>query len=116
MKKLFTVTALTLALISTAHADTGQREICSIISGAAEAVMTVRQAGVPIREVMEIYIEKEAELLESGGSDLWPKLFEALTIDAYRVPLQPTAIHRQIAIKEFESEHYLLCRENFLGD
>lgn len=116
MKKLFTVTALTLALISTAHADTGQRGFCSIVSEIAEVVMTSRQAGVPLREMMEMLKGVNAEILKTEGTKEGLELIEVLIIDAYKKPLQPTVIHKKLAIQEFENEHYLRCHDIFSGD
>lgn len=91
MKTISLIAALSLA-VAHAHAQSAD---CAIIGDLAQAIMEVRQSGVPMSDAMRI----------SGDNDA----IRAIVIAAYSYPRFRTERVKSEAIADFRNEFELMC-------
>lgn len=97
MKRIITALALTAAMISPAMAV--DKETCLAVKGLAEAVMSARQAGVDVSDMMATTTENPK----------MNKLQQGLIVDAFSFPAYSTKDFREKEVREFGARHYLNC-------
>ena len=99
MKKLIAATAIALAACAPAVAEeeVSTAEWCGTLHGLAEQVMSARQSGVPMPEVMTI----------AEGSPA----MESMTMAAYDEPRYTTESVQQRVIVDFANDVYRICLE-----
>jgi hypothetical protein len=102
MKTLIAATALALASIGAHAAKTAKDEFCTSYAGAAEAIMTARQAGASMERMLAV-------------SDNHPdvrNVTRELTINAFKVPRFSTDKFRADAVQDFRNAAHLHCLTN----
>lgn len=99
MKTLLTALAVTLALSAPTFADDSG---CAQLANSAKAIMTARQAGLPIEMPLNLY--KDAEYSE----DL-RKLMRNITITAYKSPRFSMESNQVNAAADYYNDVYLKC-------
>ena len=87
------------AITSLAQTNSELRETCKLIYDFAEAIMARRQKNEALPAVLG--------LADKAGG--YKELIEALTIDAYNIPLEVTEPEKQEAIRSFANNSYLAC-------
>jgi len=92
MKYKFIAAAL-LVMSSNAYAG----GYCESLAGLAETTMSVRQAGVPLTDVISTY-DKDT-----------PNIVKAMTIMAYDSPMWGSDKMKRQAATEFSNKVYLMC-------
>lgn len=97
MKKLtFIMMICIIPSIAAANEPASSREhLCKSVYDATSALMKLRQQDAPLPEVMKI---------ANGNQTL-----EAITIDAYKVPLYSTEEYKKNAISNFANKYYSAC-------
>ena len=88
-----------LVFTSASHANDAHKK-CSSYSEYAEIIMTQRQSGTPMPEMIE--------LVNGDG-----KIFEDLVFSAYEIPRYDTKKMQNNTIKDFRDNVYLNCRKGF---
>ncbi len=73
----------------------------SIAADTAEAIMEVRQGGLPLADVLEVYGKSEIEAVRSIG--------RTLAIEAYSRPRFNTYEYQRKAVAEFRDEVHVQC-------
>lgn len=96
---LIAVGGIAIAGAAAAGITENEREICKSISGAAGHIMTSRQQGRPMAEVMDL-------VAKATKGDA---LSQRLVIDAYERPRMSVPKNQQTMISDFKSEVYLAC-------
>ena len=96
------LTALTIyfLVVSASHAENNWHTICKSHTEFAERVMTFRQEGVSIAEMIE--------LSKDEGNDV-REYVESLILTAYEQPRYSTERIKQETIENFRDEAYLAC-------
>lgn len=85
-------------LASAAHADDSARQKCKKIADMGSQIMTGRQAGAAMSQLMEVPSEgKLGDLLRS------------ITIAAYEIPRYSSEDRKKQAVEDFHNEVYLGC-------
>ena len=92
MKSIIVIAMLVFASIS--YADEG----CNSIANLAGAIMSARQDGVPMQDIMD----------KSNDVHL-NKVVELLAIEAYDSPKYLTEAFKRSAVTEYKNQIYLLC-------
>ena len=85
--------------ISHSQSNDDVHSACSVIYGAAEAIMLRRQNNEPLPDVIGL-AKKTGE---------YQVFIEALVVDAYNLPLEKTNSDKQRAIRSFANDSYLTC-------
>ena len=98
MKKILLALTLTLTLPTFAAAEVPMSEFCPKIEQLSRSVMTARQAGVPMRKVMEI---AESDVTVS------------MVTEAYGYSAYSIQENRERAIQDFEDQWYLRCVKSY---
>lgn len=96
MKILTTaLAAITLSACAPANAEVTKYDVCGAYGGLSETVMTARQEGMSMRDVIEHAMGDEFSI--------------AIVQAAYEVPGYSTAEFQQKAILEFSNRIYAEC-------
>ena len=99
MKTLITIAALALASVGAHAAKNAKDDFCNFYAGAADAIMTARQAGASLEQMLAV-------------SDRHPDVREVtrlLTIQAFKVPRFSTEKFRTDAVQDFRNAAHLHC-------
>ena len=96
MKNLIIAAALTLSF--TAFAEEAELDVCGELNNLARSVMNARQAGMEMRQLIQIVKDNEAG-----------ELAIEIIIRAYEKPRYSVEKNKQNAIKDFQNEIYLQC-------
>ena len=100
-----TLTALTLAILmalSTTAAAEEEQANCEQIAELAKSIMTARQKGVSMVEMMGV------------GED--GSLTEVIVVDAYEEGRYRVEANQQRRIADFRDEWFMACYKEFKGD
>lgn len=97
MKKIITALALSVVMISPAMAV--DKETCAVVKELAQSVMSARQVGVDVSDMMAI----------TTDNPKMNKLQQGLVIDAFSFPAYSTDEYREKEVREFGARHYLNC-------
>lgn len=98
MKVIIKALAISVAITSPVMA--ASEETCRTAKEIAESVMSARQSGVDIVQMMDIANKTEGPL---------GNLTKKMTIDAYSFPQFSTDEYRKKGIAEFGTRHYINC-------
>jgi len=103
MKKMqkIIITAATVLFLSTPVYAQDNYGYCGDISGLAGIVMTKRQAGVSMKSMIEIVMNKKY----GEGTDM----MKSMVIDAYKRPRMHVRANADRIISEFENKWYMWC-------
>lgn len=83
---------------------------CTVISGFAESIMTLRQEGVPQEVILEFLLRKAIESQDEVDEDI-KVLNPMYVMDAYKVLIEKTEQDIEKAIKDFQKQKYEECIE-----
>lgn len=102
-------TILTAAAIASQPAteEVSVQELCETFGQVAEQIMTDRQSGEPMSELMAHYTQTENN--DTNG------LTRAMIIDAYNQPAYRTQEMQTYEISNFRNNVELVCYESFGG-
>lgn len=78
-----------------------QESFCEVVGDLARLVMTSRQSGKPMQEVMRRYISQE--------DPDFSNFMKSLVIGAYEEPLRYAEESKRVVITEFQNSVYLEC-------
>ena len=98
MKKILLALTLTLTLPTFAAAEVPMSEFCPKIAQLSRSVMTARQAGVPMRKVMEI-AENPVTV--------------SMVTEAYGQSVYNTPEIKERVIQDFEDQGYMKCVKSY---
>lgn len=100
MKGIIITALVVLALVAAkgAHANSETDKLCSAAQELAQSIMTARQQGRPLAEMMKI----------AEGNELT----QLLVLEAYRRPAYRAEENRRQAAVDFGNETGLLCYES----
>lgn len=106
MRKLLIGLIATCLLVTQANADSGsqKRDNCKAMAGLANAVMTARQEGVSVVELLEV---------TKTDNDLANEYTRVLIEVAYNSPRFNTEYYKLKEITEYEAAAYLSCINDF---
>ena len=76
-------------------------QVCSMFSGLAKQMMTARQNGASMEEMMEV--------ATNSGNDAVNQITKAMVIEAYEIPRFSLPENKQNAINDFADHIYLTC-------
>ena len=96
MKNIIIAAALTLSL--TSFAEEPELDVCDELNNLARSVMNARQAGMEMRQLIEVVRGNEAS-----------EVAIEIIIRAYEMPRFSVEKNKQNAIKDFQNEIYLQC-------
>lgn len=97
-------TCILLAFSSMSFAE--ETTFCDTIEEVANAVMTKRQAGLPMSNMIR--------LLNKIDDKNFKKAMSLIIIDAYQIPMFYTNKAKKRAVLEFKNKWYLLCYKELL--
>lgn len=109
MKPIYLAAICAAAISPSARASTGDdsAEICNTFGEVAEAVMTARQDGALMGDVIARWQQMP------GATDGAMELLRALVIDAYKVPQFGSDEVKAETIREFRNSNELFCWQQF---
>jgi hypothetical protein len=93
-------------IVSTIGVQADNSDSCENIDKTAENIMTSRQSGVPMVEVVKL-------VNENIKSDTLNKFVTEMVKDAYKEPRFSTQDYKKKAILDFRNKWYLFCLELF---
>lgn len=100
MKTLSTILLASLIALPVIAEDEGVNEdVCGTVHNLAEKVMTVRQMGLPMPQVMSLM----------AGDDAWANLARELVLVAYEQPQHRTEEYRIDAANRFANDAAAKC-------
>ena len=107
MRSIISVLALVLCLgVSTsAFAEDTWKITCEALSGTAGSIMSARQVGVPLAQMMNKLTEIEPE----GATEKDKRYIEGIVFQAYEQPRFDTEDDKNKAINEFQNTIYSRC-------
>ena len=86
------------------------KEGCTVISGFASSIMTLRQEGIPQEVILEFLLRKAVESQSEIDDDI-KTLNHMYVMDAYKVPIEETEQNIEKAVKDFQKQKYEECVE-----
>ena len=101
MKKIITIAALLFSVSAFADKKEGGTDLCKTFSSIAVQIMTARQQGVPMVDVLEIAAQ--------GKSKEFNTLAKKLVVSAYEQPRFMTQQNVQRSIDKFRDQVTLDC-------
>ena len=108
MKTILTV--LFFILITTpAFAEDTWKTTCEALSETAGSIMSARQAGVPLAQMMNMLTEKEPV----GATEKDKRYVEGLVLQAYEQPRFNTEDDKNNSINDFQNTIYLRCAKMY---
>lgn len=99
-----TIIAMSIALASTGIAAESALEGCAKVATMANEMMSSRQSGVPMAQVMTAYTFPNDNQEEDGK-----KMYEDMVIDAYSRRRAHTDHNQRRMVEDFENDIYLSC-------
>lgn len=111
MSKIITAALLCIALPAAAQGvDPDASDFCETLHGLSKAVMTARQAGSDMPDLMRM----SAKLGHNADdSDLSRALAQQIIIEAFEVPRFDSETDQQREVTDFANDRYLLCVKAF---
>ena len=107
MRSIISVLALVLCLgvATSALAEDTWKDICEALSETAGSIMTARQSGVPLAQMMNMLTEKKP----AGATEKDKRFIEGIVFQAYEQPRFDTEDDKEKAINDFQDTIYLRC-------
>lgn len=104
MRNILAVSLMLAATPAAAQLSAADEQLCTEISKTSETIMTARQRGIPMRDVMQV-------LLNSSLSENATDAMVMVVNNAYKEPKFATSRNQKETAVEFGSKQYRLCRE-----
>lgn len=89
--------------------STDINELCQVVGSVTEGIMTARQAGVPLSQLMRITKKVKSNLSRTQKLSI-----QKIVVQAYKVPRFSSEVSRTLEIQKFKNSYIMACYQFYL--